>query len=100
MNLEIQEALAAAPISTFGEALERAQRIENAKSQMKTFQARKRGIPSNSAPLSQKKFERISAGGAQLGKEQYRGSSREGQATTPRSTCNYCGKGNHTENDC
>ena len=46
MNLEIQEALVAAQINTFGEALERVQRVESAKSQLRAFQARKRSTSS------------------------------------------------------
>ena len=39
LNLEIQEALAAVQLNTFTEALEKAQRIENAKTQVKALQA-------------------------------------------------------------
>ena len=123
--LEIQETLAAAPISTFGEALERAQMIENAKSQLKAFQVRKRSVSSSNPeksrenaphpkagrgmggirlaplpPLPQKKFEGVSAGGTQLGKGHHGGSSLGGPVTPPRPACNYCGTGIHTENDC
>ena len=46
LNVEIQEVLAAAQINTFIEVLEKAQRIEIAKTQVKDFHARKRGAPS------------------------------------------------------
>ena len=45
LNLEIQETLAADQVNTFIETLEQAQKIENAKAQVKTFQARKRSAP-------------------------------------------------------
>ena len=41
LNMEIQEALAAAQITTFTEVLEKAQRVEIARGQVKVFQARK-----------------------------------------------------------
>ena len=56
LNVELQEALAAIPIDTFSQALERAQRIESAKLQVKFFKDRKRsftlGQSSKSEPLS------------------------------------------------
>nr|XP_027062893.1 uncharacterized protein LOC113689301 [Coffea arabica] len=47
LNVEIQESLAAAQITTFTDALDKPQRVENAKSQSKTFHARKSGNPSD-----------------------------------------------------
>ena len=44
LNLEIQFALAAAQIETFSDALEKVQREESTKSQLRTFQARKRDV--------------------------------------------------------
>ena len=49
LNLEIQEPLAAAQINTFNETLEKLQRIENVRAQVKVFQSRKRSAP-NSTP--------------------------------------------------
>ena len=43
--MEIQEALATAQINTFWKALERAQRIESAKCQLRAFQTRETGTP-------------------------------------------------------
>ncbi|XP_027071984.1 uncharacterized protein [Coffea arabica] len=43
LNLKIQEALAVVQVNTFTEALEKAQRIEDAKAQVKAFQTRKKG---------------------------------------------------------
>ena len=42
LNVKIQEALAAAQLNTFSQALEKAQRIETAMGQVKTFHDRKR----------------------------------------------------------
>ena len=47
LNLEIQEALAVVQVNTLTEALEKVQRIENAKAQVKAFQARKRSASSS-----------------------------------------------------
>ena len=45
LNVEIQEALAAAQINTFSEVLEKAQRIEIARAQVRAFHAKRRGAP-------------------------------------------------------
>ena len=47
LNVEIQEGLVVAQVNTFTEALEKAQRIENVKAQVKTFQSQKRSAPSS-----------------------------------------------------
>ena len=47
LNLEIQEALAAVQVNTFTKSLQKAQRIENAKAQVKVFQPRKRSASSS-----------------------------------------------------
>ncbi|XP_027156937.1 uncharacterized protein LOC113758127 [Coffea eugenioides] len=46
LNVEIQEGLAAAQIFTFTEALEKAQRVESARMQVKDFHNRKKNFPS------------------------------------------------------
>ena len=46
LNVEIQETLAAAQINTFIEVLEKTQRIEIARVQVKAFHARKKGVSS------------------------------------------------------
>ena len=46
LNVEIQETLAAAQINTFTEVLEKVQRIEIVRAQVKAFHARKRCAPS------------------------------------------------------
>ncbi|XP_071902642.1 uncharacterized protein [Coffea arabica] len=48
LNVEIQEGLAAVRIDTFADAVERAQRVEVARVQVKSFQAKKRFGPSSS----------------------------------------------------
>nr|XP_027109267.1 uncharacterized protein LOC113729140 [Coffea arabica] len=48
LNVEIQEGLAAVRIDTFADAVERAQRVEVARAQVKSFQAKKRFAPSSS----------------------------------------------------
>ncbi|XP_071933807.1 uncharacterized protein [Coffea arabica] len=48
LNVEIQEGLAAVWIDTFADAVERAQRVEVARAQVKSFQAKKRFAPSSS----------------------------------------------------
>ena len=45
LNVEIQEALAAAQMTTFRDALEKVQRVELTRSQVKAFHTRKRGPP-------------------------------------------------------
>mgnify|MGYP004708739685 CR=1 FL=1 len=47
LNVEIQEGLAAVQISTFTEILEKEQRVESAKLQVRNFCAKKRGASSN-----------------------------------------------------
>ncbi|XP_071901271.1 uncharacterized protein [Coffea arabica] len=48
LNVELQESLAAVRIDTFAEAVERAQRVEVARAQVKSFQSKKRFAPSSS----------------------------------------------------
>mgnify|MGYP004705640451 CR=1 FL=1 len=48
LNVEIQEGLAAAQISTFTEALEKAQRVESARLQVRDFHTKKMNTPSYS----------------------------------------------------
>ncbi|XP_027171642.1 uncharacterized protein LOC113771232 [Coffea eugenioides] len=48
LNVELQESLAAVRIDTFADAVERAQRVEVARAQVKSFQAKKRFAPSSS----------------------------------------------------
>ena len=47
LNVKIPKTLAAAQITTFIEVLEKAQRVEIARTQVKAFQTRKRSAPSS-----------------------------------------------------
>ena len=53
-NVEIQEGLAAAQISTFIEALEKAQRVESARMQVRDFHNRKRNFSSHTSGQASK----------------------------------------------
>ncbi|XP_071926100.1 uncharacterized protein [Coffea arabica] len=48
LNVEVQEGLTAVRIDTFADAVEKAQRVEVARAQVKSFQAKKRFAPSSS----------------------------------------------------
>nr|XP_027100857.1 uncharacterized protein LOC113719868 [Coffea arabica] len=123
--MEILEALTAAQINTFTKVLEKAQRIETARAQVRNFHAKRKGVPSGgqgsvrsdrSMPLAKsgrgaggERFSSAPRGGAprggaqsggQSGRGQGRGISQGGQTSTPRVTCEYCGKPNHTEDEC
>ena len=118
LNVEIQEGLAAAQISTFTEALEKVQRVESARMQVRDFHSKKRNISgytsgqaSKSAPLSKmgRGMRGIRTAGASRGALsrggrggpiQSRGVPSSGPAVTPQVNCGYCGKSNHSENDC
>nr|XP_027086653.1 uncharacterized protein LOC113708392 [Coffea arabica] len=52
LNVEIQEGLAAVRIDTFADAEERVQRVEVARTQVKSFQAKKRFSPSSNRELT------------------------------------------------
>ncbi|XP_071921801.1 uncharacterized protein [Coffea arabica] len=119
-NVEIQETLAATQINTFTEVLEKAQRIEIARAQVRNFHAKQKGALGGSQKPAQSdrnisppkagrgagggRFTGISRGGTprggQGGREQGRGGPQGGQTSTPRVTCGYCGKSNHTEDNC
>ncbi|XP_027156510.1 uncharacterized protein LOC113757397 [Coffea eugenioides] len=123
LNVEIQESLAAAQITTFTDALDKAQRVENAKSQSKAFHAKKRGNPSDTPKQSKRSTQPLKiekgAGGVKMPEKpgetpssevppkgnqgrrgQQKGKFQTSQAVTPHITCGYCGKINHTETDC
>ncbi|XP_027155305.1 uncharacterized protein LOC113755503 [Coffea eugenioides] len=100
LNVEIQEGLAAAQISTFTEALEKAQRVESAR-----MQASKRTPPSKiGRGMGGVRTTRASRGvlsrGGRSGPVQARGVPSSGSAVTPQVNCGYCGKPNHLENEC
>ncbi|XP_027169547.1 uncharacterized protein LOC113769281 [Coffea eugenioides] len=120
LNVEIQEALVAAQINTFTEVLEKAQRIEIARAQVRNFHAKRRGAPGENQGSAQSdgnmpppkagrgagggRFTSTSRGGtprgAQSGRGQGRGAPQGGQTSIPRVSYGYCGKSNHTEDNC
>ncbi|XP_027155789.1 uncharacterized protein LOC113756225 [Coffea eugenioides] len=120
LNVEIQEALAATQLDTFIQALQKAQRIETARGQVKTFHDRKMRQPSSSnftdgqssrnEPPS--KMGRGTDGSrpagtpnqgnfgrGQVGQGPQRGAQRGGSSAGIRQTCGFCG-GNHTDDNC
>ncbi|XP_027118548.2 uncharacterized protein [Coffea arabica] len=121
LNVEIQKDLAAAQIDTFKDALEKAQRVEQARSQVRTFQAKKRGASTSTPGRSDQnvpppKFGKGTSGARIAGTPRGGASSRGAQgrrgqgqqktvslgvpAPTTRVSCGYCGKPNHTEDNC
>ncbi|XP_071901033.1 uncharacterized protein [Coffea arabica] len=121
LNVEIQKDLTAAQIDTFKDALEKAQRVEQARSQVWTFQAKRRGASTSTPSRSDQnvpppKFGRGTSGariaGTPRGEASFRGAQGgrgQGQprtvslgvpAPTTRVSCGYCGKPNHTEDNC
>nr|XP_027064418.1 uncharacterized protein LOC113690624 [Coffea arabica] len=74
--MEIQEGLTAVRMDTFADAVERAQRVEVARAQVKSFQTKKRFAPSSSWEPTY------------------------GSASPAKVTCAYCKKIGHTEDGC
>ncbi|XP_071933835.1 uncharacterized protein [Coffea arabica] len=113
--------LAAAQIDTFKDVLDKAQRVEQARLQVRTFQAKKRGVSSSASGRGDQnvpppKFGR-GAGGVRIGEGQKGGAPSRGTPSgkgqgqhrtvsqgvpTPisRASCGYCGRTNHTEDAC
>nr|XP_027090413.1 uncharacterized protein LOC113711447 [Coffea arabica] len=98
------------------DVVEKAQQVENARLQVRNFQAKKRGFSESSSEQGDKstppKFGRgtgegrmpgMSRGapsrGGQVGRGQ-RGGFQGGSASASRGPCEYCGKSNHTEDNC
>ncbi|XP_027174577.1 uncharacterized protein LOC113774220 [Coffea eugenioides] len=133
LNVEIQEGLATAQISTYSDAVEKAQRFETARAQSRSFFARKRNAPSGSRdpistsapppkmgrgtgvvniPSASRGALARGAGargpgargsgvrGGQSGMGPPRSAPQGVQVSTPQITCGYCGKANHTANEC
>ncbi|XP_071933782.1 uncharacterized protein [Coffea arabica] len=117
LNVEIQKDLVVAQITTFSDAVEKALRSENARVQVRNFQNRKRGASGSSSTQGDKsnppKFGRGAGGGrfsgmargtppkgGQTGRGQQRSESQGSSATVSRGPCSFCGKPNHTEDDC
>nr|XP_027096157.1 uncharacterized protein LOC113716056 [Coffea arabica] len=120
LNIEIQEALAAAQLDTFNQVLEKAQRIETVRGQVKAFHDRKRrqsgtrnfnaGQSSRNEPPTKmgrgagglrpaETSNQGNAGRGQAGRGPQRGGQRGRASTGMRQTCSFCG-GNHTADNC
>ena len=94
LNVELQEALAAAQINTFTEVLEKAQRIEITRAQVRNFHAKRRDASGGSQGSAQsdrnippskidrgaggERFTGISRGGTPRGPQNGRGQGRGG----------------------
>ncbi|XP_071901600.1 uncharacterized protein [Coffea arabica] len=120
LNVEIQEALVAAQINTFTKILEKTHRIEIAMAQVRNFRIKWRGVPGGYQGPTQSdqnmppskagcgagdgRFTSTSRGGtlrgAQNGRGQGSGVPQGGQTSTSRVSCGYCGKSNHTKDNC
>ena len=100
-------------------ALEKAQRVESAKLQVKAFHAKKRNALSNSgvgqldknapAPKVGRGMGGVKSAGAARGslarraasgRGQSRVTSQESSVSTSQMGCGYCEKSNHTADDC
>nr|XP_027096029.1 uncharacterized protein LOC113715924 [Coffea arabica] len=111
--------LAVAQITTFSDAVEKALRSENARLQVRNFQNRKRGAAGSTSTQGDKsapsppKFGRgagwgrftspargAPSRGSQPGRGPPRSTAQGSSATVARGPCNFCGKPNHTEDDC
>ncbi|CAH2812189.1 MAG: hypothetical protein CBHOC_5373, partial [uncultured Caballeronia sp.] len=125
LNVELQEGLATTRVETFGEAIEMAQRLENAKAEVRSFQAKRKGGPggsrgpgeSSAPPL---KYGRGAGGGNAFGTPRgamSRGGMARGnliggpgggrgppkpasQGSQPGVNCNFCGRPGHTADTC
>ncbi|XP_071918744.1 uncharacterized protein [Coffea arabica] len=118
LNVEIQEGLAAAQIPSFTEAIEKAQRVESARMQVRDFHNRKRNFSARNSGQTSKGAQPSKMGrgmgevrttgasrrtlprGGRSGPTQVRGAPSTGSTVTPQVSCGYCGKFNHSENDC
>nr|XP_027121946.1 uncharacterized protein LOC113738868 [Coffea arabica] len=117
LNVEIQKDLAVAQIHTFSDAVEKALRVENARLQVRNFQVKKRGFSASSSTQGDKgtppKFGRGAGGGRQPGMTRgtpprgghngrgpQKSTSQGSSASVARGPCEFCGKPNHTEDNC
>ena len=115
--MEIQKDLAVTQINTFSDVVDKALRAENARLQVRNFQVRKRGFFGGSSTQGDKstppkfgrgagrgRFPGTARGtpprGGQTGRGQQRSASQGSSATVSRGPCGFCGKPNHTEDNC
>ncbi|XP_027151005.1 uncharacterized protein LOC113751265 [Coffea eugenioides] len=99
LNVEIQKDLAVTQHNTFSDAMEKAQRVESTRLQVRNFQAKKRDIPESSLEQGDKstapKLGR-GVGGVRIPGIS-RGASQGGSVSASHGPCGYCGKPNHTK---
>nr|XP_027118605.1 uncharacterized protein LOC113735821 [Coffea arabica] len=102
LNVEIQKDLAVIQLSTFSDAVEKAQRVESVRLQVRTFQAKKRTIPeSNVGQGDTSTPPKLGKGtGGVRFPEMSSGASQRGSGSASQGPCGYCGKSNHTEDVC
>ncbi|XP_027169465.1 uncharacterized protein LOC113769198 [Coffea eugenioides] len=102
LNVEIQKDLAVAQLSAFSDVVEIAQRVESARLQVRTFQAKKRAIPGSS--MGQKDTSTPPKLGKGTGGLRFPGmssdASQRGSGSASHGPCGYCGKPNRTEDVC
>nr|XP_027077044.1 uncharacterized protein LOC113700802 [Coffea arabica] len=116
LNVEIQKDLAVAQINIFSDAVEKALRVENARLQVRNFQVKKRGFSAVvrpkgiKGPLPSLEEEPGEEGngmtrgtpprGGHNGRGPQRSVSQGSSASVARGPCGFCGKPNHTEDNC
>nr|XP_027088676.1 uncharacterized protein LOC113710026 [Coffea arabica] len=102
LNIEIQKDLAVAQLNAFSDAVEKAQRVESARLQVRTFQTRKRAIPGSS--MGQEDTSTSPKLGKRTGGLRFPGmssdASQRGSGSASHGPCGYSGKPNHTEDVC
>ncbi|XP_071921823.1 uncharacterized protein [Coffea arabica] len=117
LNVKIQNDLAVTQINTFSDVVDKILRAENARLQVRNFQVRKREFSGGNSTQGNKstpsKFGREAGAGrfpstargtpprgGQTGRGQQRSASKGSSATVSRGPCGFCGKPNHTEDNC
>ena len=118
INVEIHEDLAAVQISTFTKILEKVEKVESTRMQVRDFHSKKRNFSSHISGQASKSAQPSKMGrgmggvravgvsrgvlsrGGRSGPVQARGVPSSGSAVTPQVNCGYCGKPNHSENEC
>ncbi|XP_027151777.1 uncharacterized protein LOC113766514 [Coffea eugenioides] len=120
LNVEIHEALAAAQLDTFSQALEKTQRIETVRGHVKAFHDRKRRQPDSSnfvtgqssqselpskrgrgtdGPRPAGTLNQGNFGRGRVGQEPQRSAQRGGSSAGIKPTCGFCGA-NHIDENC
>ncbi|XP_027156756.1 uncharacterized protein LOC113758662 [Coffea eugenioides] len=102
LNVEIQKDLAVAQLSDFSDAVEKAQRVESTRLQVRTFQAKKRAILGSS--MGQDDTSTPPKLGKGTGGLRFPGmssdASQRGSSSASHGPCGYCAKPNHMEDVC